>query len=195
LANHAFVYGDEIPSNDEVQAAVEEIVRKFPMLKVEYEPDTDWNSEGTPGYWMIHCEDDDLHRVQFWRTTHEPCPQFYDVDAAEWDDEDWEKWCEKERPGIDCLEFRHGHGGDFWWWLEYEIREELACRFNCKQEDEGVGGILKNRSKRYDTYAEYFADVRSFLEPERLKVSWIFESDMFEKMYPKSVHALKGELE
>jgi hypothetical protein len=193
MANHAFVYGTQIPSNDEVNAAVEEIVRKFPMLKVEYEPETCWN-EGVPGFWRVHCEDDDLHRVQFWRSKRFPCPQFFNVDTESWGDEEWEDWYSKVPQGIDCLEFRHGHGGELWWWLEFEIREELAARFNCTQEDEGVGGVLKNRAERFDTYAEYYSYQRSFLEPEKLKASWDIEIDMFERMYPESMHPLKGEI-
>jgi hypothetical protein len=159
MANHAYVYGGDIPSNEEVNAVVCEVVeKKFPMLDILFEPDTDWNSDGSPGYWRVQRKSDEgeecYHAVEFFRTTHHPPPEYYGVSSEDWEDEECLAWEAQHTEKLDCLEFRHGHGFQLWWWIEYEIREELACRFGCHQEDDGTGAT-ENYTERYDTYADY----------------------------------------
>lgn len=183
MANHAYVYGGNIPSNEEVDAVVREVVdKKFPMLQVDFHPDKAWQE--VKGYWLIHrkAEQEPIYdAIEFWRSKHRPCPELYGENTDEWEDSDWSAW-ESSQGEVDCLEFRHGHGSHIWWWLEYEIREELACRFDCVQEDDGVEGVTKNCTERYDTYADYFRAIHHDWGWIKAKTLWVLEVKCFERM-------------
>ena len=59
-----------------------------------------------------------------------------------------------------CITFRHGHGLNFMWWIEYEIREELAKLYNAVSKDDGYEGKDPPCLERFDSYIEYFRFTR-----------------------------------
>ncbi len=54
-----------------------------------------------------------------------------------------------------CIEFRHGGGGDFCWWVEDEIRGAIAKLYNAKQYDDAF-------EEEYISSVEYTVDTRTF---------------------------------
>ncbi len=73
----------------------------------------------------------------------------------------WCAYCDlsmKRVRGTPCIEFRHGHLGEFEWlgWIEYEIREELAFKYDAKIiEDSDPNKIEEPKVGRYKNYMEY----------------------------------------
>lgn len=63
-----------------------------------------------------------------------------------------------EKDGRPCIEFRHSHDGRFWWWVEYEIQEFLACIYYGTIEDDALPGEERKfiiPRKDFRTYRDY----------------------------------------
>lgn len=56
---------------------------------------------------------------------------------------------------VPCIEFRHGHVYQFLWWVEYEIREELACRYDAWSVDDSDFKFDQPQQERFNTYEDY----------------------------------------
>lgn len=83
-------------------------------------------------------------------------------------------WLDKTYKKEPCIEFRHGHGSNFFWWIEYEIREELGLRYDAIMADDGDNRRTKPKKKRYSFYSEYAR--------ENMSRWWTaFEADRFNK--------------
>lgn len=143
MSNHAYIYG-KLPSVDVIDADIREIIsRQFPEFVVEkYGPGENGWNEKGT-LWMIKMTPE---RSQFIWT---------------------DKF--KRKP---CLEFRHGHGADFFWWVEYEVREQLAVKYGLKANDDGIGDY-KPEYKPYKTLIEYLNGTRASYLKEL--ASWHYE--------------------
>jgi hypothetical protein len=64
-------------------------------------------------------------------------------------------WLSKTFEKEPCIEFRHGHCANFFWWIEYEIREELARRYGAVVVDDGDGERNPPQVERYLTFSDY----------------------------------------
>lgn len=53
-----------------------------------------------------------------------------------------------------CIEFRHGHGYNCLWWIENQIREQLAEKYKARCYDDGIGWY-EREYVHYPTYREY----------------------------------------
>jgi hypothetical protein len=144
MANHAYVIPDKLPDpqriNDDVFAIVK---RKFPQFQLEF--------DATQNSWMLSYKGDGYIAMTFWLDEYGDPETF---------DEATEKWGRM----LPCIEFRHGHAYQFMWWVEYEIREELARLYNAQVVDDGLGTFdppqLDPQLERYDTYRDYLVRTR-----------------------------------
>lgn len=142
MANHAYVIPETMPAADEILAAVREtLARKFPMLVLEWEPH---NRERNLA--IVSRPDLSGFGLCFWLDRFETGP----------DDE-----------GRPCIEFRHGHAWGILWWIEQEIREDLAARYKAVQYDDAQVEPTPNRPERFDTYSAYQVWNRRFLTAGR----------------------------
>lgn len=74
--------------------------------------------------------------------------------------------------GKKCLEFVHGHCGDFFWWLDLEVEHEFARKFEGKIEDDADGEKESPREKfrtykefvncRYENTSQSFKNIQTF---------------------------------
>jgi len=136
MANHAYIIPETMPTHDEVEAFVREILeRKFPTLELKVTKAKDcWD-------WCIYQSDGKI--IQ----------QF---GFGEYD-------------GKPCVEFRHGHGADFYWWVEYEIREPLAIHLKARCIDDGCVDY-EPQAETFDTLREYMDTIYKGRSPEYNKL-------------------------
>lgn len=88
-----------------------------------------------------------------------------------------------------AIQIKHGHSGNFMWWIEYEVRERLAVALNAKQVDDGVGAV-KNETTYYQTYVDY---VRAVYDGKMIG----FQIDMIKQemtVMPPDLVAMVGDL-
>jgi hypothetical protein len=187
MANHGYIFAKELPDAETINKDVQEIVaRKFPMFIVNFDPEAAWH-EGKKGLWNIIFKNEDPNTfrigIQFWMSERER----YEYDE------------EKDEEGelidkLPCIEFKHGHGSQFLWWLEYEIREELATRYNCTIADDGDGEENPPHTKRYNTFYEYFSDIHKGLgiDIERFQKLVAMELEFAREWMPEETHVLIG---
>jgi hypothetical protein len=132
MANHAYVVPEQLPSIETIDADIRAIVgNKFPMFQVEHNPDQD--------LWWINLNGDANFSLQCWIGEH------------------WEDYDEKTddcKTKIPCIEFRHGHCCQMLWWIEDEIRNALAAKYQAKQYDDGIGD--------YTPSVEYNSEIRTY---------------------------------
>lgn len=79
-----------------------------------------------------------------------------------------------------ALSFRHGHSWRFMYWIEYEIREQLAAKYGSKQYDEGIGNCEVDY-KHSPTYQDYHEMVYG----EEGKPLWALEWKHYKKIIPQ----------
>lgn len=53
------------------------------------------------------------------------------------------------------FEIRHGGGGDFDWWLDSAVLNEVAVRYNGTISDEGISDKWNGEPNKYDTFKSY----------------------------------------
>lgn len=150
MANHAYVIPKgKMPSPEQINQDAQEIVkRKFPQFTLTFQPPEQVGKDGV--HWHLHAEPDDGYLgLIFWLGEY--------GDPATYNEEDgtWGRM-------LPCIEFRHGHAFRFLWWVEYEIREELACRYNAYSVDDGCDGCDGNTpsKERYENYRDYLVKGR-----------------------------------
>jgi len=71
--------------------------------------------------------------------------------------------------GKPCIEFRHGHVADFYWWVEYEIREPLSIYLNARCFDDG-SGEYEPKTYTFNTFREYADATYGDRNPEYVKM-------------------------
>lgn len=123
MANHAYVIPTEFPTIEQINHDTKEICsRKFPEFTLEFTQ----NDSFSAGVWTLSYKDSPELHMMFWIDT--------------WND-------------VPCIEFRHGHygAGDWLWWMEYEIREELAQKYNAQVVDDADGIPTNPETKRFNT--------------------------------------------
>lgn len=127
MANHAYVVSDNLPSNDVLEAELREyIAKRFPQFKVTQ---TTW-LDGIA--WDISYNEE--------------------VGLICWPSK-FTNWYDEAKQ-IRCIEFRHGHAWHFLWWIEDEIRNFFASKYNAEQWDDGIGK-MPTKSTSYFCYADY----------------------------------------
>ncbi len=148
MANHAFLYSQHIPDADTVDRDLREFVStKFPMLVVERADDYH--------YWYINHPKMPYDGIQMW---YQDRGDEFHFSKVAWDSH--AEYPDEPEPNInpndDVLEFRHGHGGRLWWWLECEVRMFLAHKYQCNAYDEGIG--------EYEEKHEHFESLNDYLK-------------------------------
>jgi len=155
MSNHGFIYGKNLPSVQQIDKDVREIMQKFPEFTVTLHDDTQC--------WIVEYES---LRMCFWYKRFRKVP---------------------------CLEFRHSYSGmPFMWWIEYEIREQIALKYKLKQYDEGIGKT-ESEYTNHKTYEEYFRATRDY--PDRkisLDISYAIEADPLFAIMPEELHKYIG---
>jgi hypothetical protein len=53
------------------------------------------------------------------------------------------------------FEIRHGGGGNFIWWIDHIITNEIAVAFNGSISDDGVGGRWNGEEGKFPSYRNY----------------------------------------
>lgn len=81
------------------------------------------------------------------------------------------------------FEIRHGGGGDFIWWVDISICNEIAVLFNGKISDDGGDGKWDGAPNKYKTWADHFARIHK-LALERHKDTLPFFKQMFNEEVP-----------
>jgi hypothetical protein len=139
MANHIFVIPKKMPTAEQVDKDAREIcARKFPQLTLHFKQEE--------GSWLLQYKDDPYIGLIFWISKW--------GDPKTWNEKS--KTCSRVLP---CIEFRHRTG--WLWWVEYEIREELALRYNAKVVDESNEEEFDApQTERYRNYSEYLAGTR-----------------------------------
>jgi len=125
MSNHACVIPKKMPSIEQIDKDVHEIVsRKFPQFTLEFDGEKFWELTHDPGYILTF-------------------------------------WC-SETDGEQYIEFRHAHQA-IMWWIEYEIREELALRYDATVIDEAECVAETPQKERFANYSEYTEHIHSDL--------------------------------
>lgn len=139
MANHAYVIPKKMPTRKQIDTDAREIVtRKFPMFDLHYDGKKNWHLQyKDDGYIGLIFWIDKYGLIETWTPETEECKVY--------------------RP---CIEFRHGHSRPFMWWVEYEIREELALRYKAQCADDGTPGYDPPQTDRYNSYMEYLVRTR-----------------------------------
>lgn len=131
MANHAYVVPKgKMPIVEQINKDAQEIVRrKFPQFVLDFYPPEEIGEGGIN--WHLHAEPYDGYLgLIFWL----------------------DKYGNSKTP---CIEFRHGHAYGFLWWVEHEIREELACLYDAYSVDDAINELEAPDKSRYDTYRDY----------------------------------------
>lgn len=148
MANHAYVIPKgKMPTADQINKDAQEIVRrKFPQFVLDYIPPDE--IKGGEANWHLHSVPDDGYLgMIFW------IDEYGDPESFDEKTETWSRM-------LPCIEFRHGHAYRFMWWVEYEIREELARLYDAYSVDDATGEFDPPQLERYDTYRDYLVRTR-----------------------------------
>lgn len=142
--NSAYVFPKKFPTSAQIDADVREIVaRKFPEFVVHFhEKEVAWTVQYKKAAYKVAT----TRQIGFLR-----------YDAANPGLIEYlclilrlSKWNRRK-----CIEFQHGHSYDILWWLEYEIREELALMYKAKTADDAISGYHEPQIERFANYKEY----------------------------------------
>jgi len=79
------------------------------------------------------------------------------------------------------FEIRHGGGGDFIWWIDCKITNEIALEFNGTITDEGVDHKIEAKKDWCPTWKDYVKKLYSKL-PEKL-LELMFDKDIVPEIF------------
>lgn len=173
MSNHSYVIlRDGLPAVPQFEWHVNHIIsRKFPQFKLvrwdNCAPEVGWELTHEPTgvvlmFWMSKCGD----------------PDTFNPDTGEF---------VKQVP---CLEFRHSSVlGGLMWWIEYEIREELAVRYGGVTMDDSEAEVNAPQTERFATYADYLDHTGQLTGPS---VTWV---KILIAGTPKDLMPLVGDLD
>lgn len=143
MSNHAYVFAKTLPPAEQINKDAQEIVnRKFPQFELIYTPRN--NKNHTDCWELKHRSEVGRPSLSFWLDRHTP---------------------KGKRVAQPCIEFSHPRGDSFMWWVEYEIREELATRYSAMTDDDGLEGPEPPSAERFNTYAEYLLHIYNIGKP------------------------------
>lgn len=131
-----------MPTAEQINKDAQEIVRlKFPQFVLDFYPPEEIEEGGIN--WQLHAEPDDGYLgLIFWLDKYGN-PETFDPETGTWGEM------------LPCIEFRHGHAYRFLWWVEHEIREELACLYDAYSVDDATGELEAPDKSRYVSYRDY----------------------------------------
>lgn len=119
MANHGYVKTEKTISLDELRVVVKMVIEKYNLNGLEYLETQEWNGLN---FWLIL---NDYDSVNFWLS-----------DNKEFGSGEGKDYVEYDEPKIlstkSVIEFRHGHGNPFMWWLEKPFMYEFAKAFDGK---------------------------------------------------------------
>lgn len=174
MSNHAYVVPKKMPTSRQINKDAQEIcARKFPQFVLNYDGKKNWHLKYDPAPSYLG--------LIFWR-------------SKTGDPRTWNQKLEKCTVELPCIEFRHGHSWPFLWWVEYEIREELAVRYDAKVMDDSDGKLGRSQKERFATYSEYMAFTRSEMITDQTMLNYVnYEIQMCRTGVPKDLLPLIGE--
>ena len=157
MSNSAYVIpkGD-MPPTSLLNAYFQDIVAaKFPMFVLDHIPPE--RAIGCEYNWVLHLEPSNgLFVLCFELDTYD---------------------------NLQCIRFKHGHSSGMLWWIEYEIREEIAKLIDANIVDDCDGDFCPPHDERYKSFSEY---VTSLYPPEIAKV----DIEICQKFVPDQLKCL-----
>lgn len=89
-------------------------------------------------------------------------------------------------------EIRHsGGGGNFVWWIDSVVTNEVAVRFDGTISDEGVGNKWKGEPGKYKNFQEFQEMMTRHVKDETTK-RWLYQQEQ-ELFVPEAFHIDLGE--
>lgn len=130
MANHGFVKTKKHMKPEAITALLDELNESHfkGNLKIEYH----LADEGDTSVYGPHC----------WLLKYESNDQVYAKRVC---------WLNNRQ----SWEIRHGGGGDFAWWIDSTITNEVACQFNGTISDGGHGDRWKGEPNKYPEFLDY----------------------------------------
>jgi hypothetical protein len=146
MANHARAVTKKKLDPTEVQCNLIKILKEklHDLFQFEYNPEEK--------LWYVFYKKDNQIGFQFWIS-----------DEIDYEEEDG-KLVSKDS----VLEFRHGHGWQFMWWVEGVVRENLGKIYNAQMFDEGCEIEPKPVPEHYETF-EIFCSTKPDCTPKEKK--------------------------
>lgn len=161
MANHAYAKTGKTLDPQEVGEHIKRLVKEKlgDLFNVEYNPDGEY-------MWVVSCKKDDKIAFAFWISDDYE----YSNPDISYPNPGWDKKTVLSKNSV--LEFRHGHGFNFMWWVEGVIRENLGKIYNANMFDDGCEIDPKPSPEIYETF-ETFCSRRG--KPKEQKKHWFPE--------------------
>lgn len=143
MANHCRVLTKKTLDAHEVNSIVQKLAKEklFDVFKIEFDEEF--------GSWLVfHPKNPHYMALTFWLSDEEE----YGIEI----NGEYVEYNEPLRLSeLSVIEFRHGHGYSFLWWIEGVFRENLAKYYNAQTIDDGDGILIDACPEKYETYAEW----------------------------------------
>lgn len=83
------------------------------------------------------------------------------------------------------FQMRHGGGGDFAWWVDCAVVNEIAVHFSGTLVDDGCAGALRVAPNRFDDLHVFLADMTKHIPPGAAQQ---YLDDMRRMLVPPEFH-------
>lgn len=183
MANHAYAKtGKEIDPED-LNKRVEKLIAEKLGGLFSIERNEKENS------WFILAKCDKKISFMFWISDEEEYGEYIDGEFVEYKKS-------KILSKNSVIEFRHGHGFSFMWWVESVVRENLGKQYNARMFDDGCEINPKANPDRCETFEKSCSlnddmTIRSKKEIKASKRMWFGWYAKFSSVPKELIEGLK----
>lgn len=152
MANHGYVYTKQEITQEQLMADLQQINNDFLGGLFTITNNDNFFVIVNPDFSDLGCS--------CWISDEKEYGEYIKSEDAEFPEEGRElTYVEYDEPKLICanskIEFRHGHGSSFFWWLEGLFRENLAKKYNAEVGDDGYEERYPAKPEQYETFEIY----------------------------------------